>query len=72
MGGAVDGQCWIWLDGKPVGSQTKPPNTMWDKPFAIDLGADLVKPGQRQRLVVKVRKDEANAGIYKPVELRLK
>lgn len=70
--GAVDGQCWIWLDGKPVGSQTKPPAMMWDKPFAIDLGAELVKPGQKQRLVVKVRKDEANAGIYKPVELRLK
>ena len=45
---------------------------MWDKPFAIDLGSELVKPGQPQRLVVKVRKDEANAGIWKPVELRVK
>ncbi len=44
--GAVDGQCWVWLDGKPVGSQIKPAATMWDKPFAIDLGSVLVKPGQ--------------------------
>jgi hypothetical protein len=70
--GAVDGQCWVWIDGKPVGSQIKPAATMWDKPFAIDLESELVKPGQPHRLVVKVRKDEANAGIWKPVELRVR
>ena len=70
--GAVDGQCWVWLDGKPVGSQTKPSEMMWDKPFAFDLGSELVKPGQPQRLVVKVRKDSAAAGIYRPLELRVK
>jgi hypothetical protein len=32
----------------------------------------LVKPGQTHRLVVKVRKDEENAGIWKPVELRVR
>ncbi len=69
---AVDGQCWVWLDGKLVGSQTKPPEMTWDKPFAFDLGSEQVKPGQAQRLVVKVRKDSAAAGIYKPVELRVK
>jgi hypothetical protein len=52
--GAVDGQCWIWLDGKPVGSQLVAPQVMWDKPFAIDLGRDALKPGQPHRLVVKV------------------
>lgn len=70
--GAVDGQCWVWLDGKPIGSQVKPAATMWDKPFAIDLGSESVRPGQTHRLVVKVRKDEGNAGIWKPVELRVK
>jgi hypothetical protein len=69
---AVDGQCWAWLDGKPIGSQLKLGETMRDKPFALDLGSELVKPGQPHRLVVKVRKDEANAGIWKPVELRVK
>ena len=70
--GAVDGQCWVWLDGKPIGSQLKPATTMWDKPFAIDLGSESVKPGQTHRLVLKVRKDEGNAGVWKPVELRVK
>ncbi|MEI6712128.1 MAG: DUF4838 domain-containing protein [Verrucomicrobiota bacterium] len=71
MFGAVDGQCWIWLDGKPIGAQLKPAGTMWDKPFAFDLGSECIKPGQSQRLVVKVRKDTAAAGIYRPVELRV-
>jgi hypothetical protein len=70
--GAVDGQCWAWLDGKPIGSQLKPGETMRNEPFALDLGSELVKAGQPYRLVVKVRKDEANAGIWKPVELRVK
>jgi hypothetical protein len=45
---------------------------MWDKPFAFHLESDAIKPGQPQRLVVKVRKYTAAAGIYQPVELRVK
>jgi parallel beta-helix repeat protein len=68
--GAVDGQCWMWLDGKPVGSHTGPPEQMWDQPFDIDIG-DAIRPGKVQRLVVKVVKNKDAAGIWQPVALRL-
>jgi len=66
--GAVDGVCWVWLDGKLVGSQLEPPFIMWIKPFILDLGA-AVKPGKTHRLVVKVVKEIDAAGIWKPVEI---
>jgi len=70
--GAVDGCCRVWLDGREIGAQLRPPEEMWDKPFAIDLGTDAVKPGATHRLVVMVNKQSAAAGIWKPVEVRMK
>jgi len=69
--GAVDGYCWIWLDGKPVGSQLVAPAFMWNRPFAINLGGDAVKSGQTQRLVIKIHKFSHDAGIRKPIEFRV-
>ncbi len=68
--GAVDGNCWVWLDGQRVGAQTQDVGLMWDKPFALEV-TPLLKPGRTQRLTVKVKKDNWAAGIWKPVELRL-
>ena len=64
--GAVDGRCWIWLDGKLIGSQQEPPPMMWDKSFVIDLG-DALKQRKKHRLTVKVVKENYGAGIWKPV-----
>jgi hypothetical protein len=69
--GAVDGDCQVWLDGKPVSTASRGVPT-WDKPFALDLGADAVTPGRPQCLVVRVHKDSAAAGVWKPVEVRVK
>jgi hypothetical protein len=68
--GAVDGDCWVWLDGQQVGEQTRDVGLMWDKPFALDV-TPLLTPGKVQRLTVKVKKDSWAAGIWRPVELRL-
>jgi hypothetical protein len=68
--GAVDGECSVWLDGKPVSVASRG-TPAWDKPFALDLGTEAVKPGQTQRLVVMVNKKSAAAGIWKLVELRV-
>lgn len=68
--GAVDGQCWIWLDGKLAGTQLVTPEIMWNQPFAIDLG-NTVKSGKIHHIVVKVSKDYNAAGIWRPVELRI-
>jgi len=69
--GAVDGDCQVWLDGRPVSTASRG-TPVWDKPFALDLGTDAVKPGATHRLVVLVNKKSAAAGIWKPVELRVK
>jgi hypothetical protein len=68
--GAVDGDCWVWIDGQPAGKQVGDVSLMWDKPFALDVTA-LIRPGATQRVTVKVRKDVYAAGIWKRVELRL-
>jgi hypothetical protein len=69
--GAVDGDCWVWIDGKPAGQRMDPSGLLWDKPFALDV-TNLIRPGATHRLTVKVRKDRFAAGIWKRVELRRK
>jgi len=68
---AVDGVCNVWLDGKPVSVASRG-EPAWDKPFALDLGTEAIKPGRGHRLVVMVNKKSNAAGIWKPVELRVK
>ena len=63
---AVDGTADIFLDGRQIGAQKKPAAEMWDKPFLIDLPADF-DATMRHRLTVRVEKDSAAAGIWKPV-----
>ena len=65
--GAIDGDSWLWINGKPAGSGASP-NVAWDKPFGLDI-TNLAIKGQRNRLVVKVSKDRFAAGIWKPVRL---
>ena len=65
--GAIDGDSWLWINGKPAGSGASP-NVAWDKPFGLDI-TNLAIKGQRNRLVVKVAKDRFAAGIWKPVKL---
>ncbi len=66
--GAVDGICWVWLDGMPVGCQLDPPEKMWNRPFVLELPGPL-KTGTRHRLAVKVIKENYDAGVCKPVFL---
>jgi len=64
--GAVDGCCRIWLDGREIGAQLRPPEEMWDQPFGFDVG-DALASGLNHRLVVRVVKDKREAGVWKPV-----
>ena len=68
--GAVDGDCWVWIDGKPAGQQMDEAGVLWDKPYAVNV-TTLVRPGVTHRVTVKISKDRFAAGIWKPVELRL-
>jgi len=64
--GAVDGCCRVWLDGREIGAQLRPPEEMWNKPFEFDIG-DALASDRNHRLVVRVVKDRNAAGIWKPV-----
>lgn len=66
--GAIDGDSWFWINGKPAGRGASPPAVAWDKPFGLDV-TNLAIKGQRNRIVVKVHKDLYGAGIWKPVKL---
>lgn len=63
--GAVDGYCDVFIDGKKVGEHKKPPEIMRNCPFHLPLDKGL-SPG-RHTMVIRVAKDSANAGIYRPV-----
>src|SRR3990172_1835524 len=66
--GAIDGDSWFWINGKPAGRGASPPAVAWDQPFWLDV-TNLAIKGQRNRMVVKVHKDLYAAGIWKPVKL---
>ena len=64
--GAVDGYATVYLDGHKIGEQTADVGMMWDKPFTVELPANIDKTATHH-LVVRVRKDDFAAGIWKPV-----
>ena len=65
----VNGTCRVWVDGKPAGAQSISPAYMWQSPFALDV-TELIRPARQQWITVQVHKDEGDAGICRPVELR--
>lgn len=65
---AIDGYGDIYLDGRLIGRQDKAPEVAWDKPCTIALPGDF-DPAAAHTLVVRVKKDSAAAGIWKPVAI---
>ena len=61
----LDGAAEIWIDGQLAGTTPADP---WDKPKGIDL-TPWIKPGQEQRLVLRVVKHNFAAGINGRVRL---
>jgi len=66
--GAIDGDADIYLDGEKIGEQKLPATSMWQHGFYIPLKERLV-PGSRHKMVIRVFKDHANAGIWKPIAM---
>jgi len=60
--GAVDGRCWVYLNGKLAGEHVG-----WDTPFELDVSGTL-KAGQNC-IAVRVYDGSGNGGIYKDVFL---
>ena len=66
--GAIDGTADIFLNGEKIGEQKQSVGFMWDKPFAIVLPKDF-NPAIQNKLVIRVKKNSFNAGIWKPVNI---
>ena len=64
---AIDGDADIFIDGEKVGEQKISAHAMWQHGFYIPIESSLA--AGRHTLMVRVFKDHANAGIWKPVAL---
>jgi hypothetical protein len=67
--GAVDETCRVWINGEHVGDSDGDPGVLWDKPVAVEITGKY-RPGEPNRLTVRVHDSAYAGGIWKPVEIR--
>lgn len=70
----VDEQAWVYVNGVKVGERTvestnSPLAALWEQPFAIEIPPERVKFEEANLLVVRVRNEKANGGVWKPILL---
>ena len=65
--GSVDGLVDAYIDGEKVGEQKRSPGEMWNSSFYIHLAKPLAVG--KHVLKVRVEKEYAAAGIWKPVSI---
>ena len=62
----VDETFDLWINGERAGERKGDPVAIWDKPCAVDVTGKL-KPGQKNRIAVRVHDAGYAGGIWKPV-----
>ncbi len=72
--GAVDEQAWVYVNGELVGENSvestgRHPGELYVLAFTAIAGPDLIRPGERNHLVVRVHNHAGAGGIYQPVKL---
>jgi len=67
--GGVDEVAWVWINGQYVGQHDIGPEG-WDKPFALDVTAEL-KWSARNQVTVRVYDSAYAGGIWKPVTIQV-
>ena len=70
--GAVDEQAWVYVNGERVGEHTVESEgagvgQLWDRPFAISVPPDKIRPGEDNLLAVRTHASVGASGIWKPV-----
>lgn len=65
--GAVDESAWVWVNGQYAGSHDIGP-LGWNKPFRLEVGR-LVRPGEKNLVVVRAMNTSGEGGIHQPVRL---
>lgn len=65
--GAVDESAEVWINGRKAG-QHRIGESGWDKRFAVDI-TPFARPGEDNRIAVRVRDEIHMGGIWKSVKL---
>ena len=65
--GAVDEDCWIYIDGRLVHSFVHG-GSGWQTPFEVDI-TEYVSPGSKHTIAIRVIDTSGPGGIWKPVKL---
>lgn len=66
---AVDEQAWVYLNGEPIGAHTVestglPVGELWNRPFTLEVPAELILPGEENLLVVRIHSSAGASGIW--------
>ncbi|HOZ46425.1 MAG TPA: DUF4838 domain-containing protein [Candidatus Hydrogenedentes bacterium] len=64
--GAVDETFDVWINGQYVGERKGNPQSVWDKPAAVDITGKFA-PDQKNRITMRVHDVGYAGGIWKPV-----
>ena len=64
--GAVDETFDLWINGQPAGERKGNPQSIWDKPTAVDITGKLAT-GQKNRITMRVHDVGYAGGIWKPI-----
>ena len=67
--GAVDESCWVYLNGKEVGSRIFKNPDDWTTPFALQINSGIDWDKEQQSVIIRVEDTAKNGGIWKPVRL---
>jgi hypothetical protein len=64
----VDEAAWVYVNGVKAGEHDIGGDLGWDKPFPIKV-TGLLKPGEKNTIVVRVGNEALAGGIWKSVKL---
>jgi hypothetical protein len=67
--GAVDEECWVWINGKFAGAHALGLGG-WNQPFDIDV-TNYLKWNSDNKIVIRVKNVSMAGGIWKPIQLYL-
>jgi len=67
--GAVDESCWIYVNGKLVGTHLFKNRNDWNTPFAICINSAIDPDKEKQTITVRVEDKSGAGGIWKRVWL---
>lgn len=65
--GAVDGDSWLYIDGRQIGPAPHRAED-WQEPFEIDV-TKYIEPGKTHTLAIKVNNHIGPGGVWKSVKL---